>query len=390
MGLTEIKENGDINLLVSTAISIDESGKVYRVKIRNDLFWHDGKKFTAGDVNYNFKGAEKKVIDEDTLEFNLSEPFSPFPTLLSQPLFKKGLVGLGPYKLNRVNFDDEKIVSLELMPKSSKDTFTKDINLPESLKSHINPNTKLIFKFYPTNDMLSQAMKLGEISAALGVKNSSAFKAPWYEVTEGADYSHVVAIFFNTKDAFLKEKTFRQALIYAIPQEAYQEGEHALGPIAPISWVYNSKLKVYDPSLTTAKETLEKTQTASESAKTRIILTAFPQNVKIAKKIAENWKTLGITIDVAIQASIPQIFQAFLFAQEIPSDPDQYTLWHSTQPGNITGYISARNDKLLEDGRKILDPEKRKQKYLDFQKYLVEDAPAAFLYYPTIYTIIRK
>ena len=76
-------------------------------------------------------------------------------------------------------------------------------------------------------------------------------------------------------------------------------------------------------------------------------------------------------------------------SQEIPADPDQYTLWHSTQSTNITGYNSPKIDKLLEDGRKISDKEERKAIYLDFQRFLVEDTPAAFLFHPTVYTIIR-
>ncbi len=35
-------------------------------------------------------------------------------------------------------------------------------------------------------------------------------------------------------------------------------------------------------------------------------------------------------------------------------------------------------------------PEEREKIYLDFQRFLVEDAPAAFLFHPTFYTISRK
>jgi len=44
----------------------------------------------------------------------------------------------------------------------------------------------------------------------------------------------------------------------------------------------------------------------------------------------------------------------------------------------------------LEDGRKVYDTEERKKIYQDFQKYLVEEAPAVFLFYPELYTISRK
>ena len=63
--------------------------------------------------------------------------------------------------------------------------------------------------------------------------------------------------------------------------------------------------------------------------------------------------------------------------------PDQYYLWHATQTKtNLTKYDSKRVDKDLEDGRKTVKEEDRKVKYFDFQKTILEDAPAAFLYFP--------
>ncbi len=74
----------------------------------------------------------------------------------------------------------------------------------------------------------------------------------------------------------------------------------------------------------------------------------------------------------------------------LPRDPDQYTLWHSGQKNNITKYKNLRIDKLLEDGRKTVDLDERKTIYADFQKYLIDDVPAVFLYFPTEYQIKRK
>ena len=76
---------------------------------------------------------------------------------------------------------------------------------------------------------------------------------------------------------------------------------------------------------------------------------------------------------------------------DIPKDPDQYSLWHSTQTStNVSRLANPRIDKLLEDGRIELDQETRKKIYLDFQRFLVEEVPAVFLYHPEYYTIKRK
>ncbi len=85
-----------------------------------------------------------------------------------------------------------------------------------------------------------------------------------------------------------------------------------------------------------------------------------------------------------------QDVQAVLLSREVPADPDQYTWWHSNQSANISNYQNPRVDKLLEDARKETDQQRRKVMYLEFQRYLVEDVPAMFLYYVTEHDVDRK
>ncbi len=83
--------------------------------------------------------------------------------------------------------------------------------------------------------------------------------------------------------------------------------------------------------------------------------------------------------------------KTFITIFEIPKDPDQYSLWHSTQmQTNITKYKNVKIDKLLEDARTTSDENKRKELYFDFQKFLMEDAPATFIYHPYRYQVNYK
>ena len=113
--------------------------------------------------------------------------------------------------------------------------------------------------------------------------------------------------------------------------------------------------------------------------------------METAQAIADSWTALGIHTQVRVENSVPSSFQVLLAAQELPPDPDQYPFWHSTQTQtNVTGYdTNVKIDKLLEDGRQELDQEQRKKIYADFQRRLVEDVPAVFLYYPQTYTVRR-
>jgi peptide/nickel transport system substrate-binding protein len=120
-----------------------------------------------------------------------------------------------------------------------------------------------------------------------------------------------------------------------------------------------------------------------------------PALLPIAEKIKGDWAAIGVNTNIQVSNTPPQNFQTLLAIQAIPSDPDQYSFWHSTQSAsNITNYHnskeSQRIDKLLEDGRRTLDQDERKKIYLDFQRFLVEDCPVIFLYHPVTYTIEKQ
>ena len=107
--------------------------------------------------------------------------------------------------------------------------------------------------------------------------------------------------------------------------------------------------------------------------------------------IKNDWDSVGVNTILNVQMAVPAQFQALLAVNKLPRDPDQYTLWHSTQTKtNITKYKNVRVDKLLEDARITKEEDKRKELYLEFQKVLAEDAPAAFLYYPYKYRVVYK
>jgi peptide/nickel transport system substrate-binding protein len=122
-----------------------------------------------------------------------------------------------------------------------------------------------------------------------------------------------------------------------------------------------------------------------------ISLTTPPILLAQAESVAKDWQAVGVNVNLQVISNVPTDYQAFMAIFDIPDDPDQYSIWHSTKTAtNITHYQNPRIDKLLEDGRSTINIEDRKKIYLDFQRFLVEDSPAAFLYYPTTYTISRK
>lgn len=370
LGLTKLNSEGQAIPSVAKSWEISPDGKIYKFHLRDDLTWQDGKKFKAQDINYNFKNVESKVLDNVTIEFRLWEPFSPFPTLLSQPLFEKGLIGLGEYKIVSLKLEDKSIQSLTVAPvkKSKNDTWTQ-------------------YKFYPTFKEAVLAFKLGELDVMEDILDVSDFNLWPLKISRKTQFNRFVGVFYNMNDGLLSEKAIRQALTYALPTVSAQID--AISPISPASWAYNPEVKPYTPDIEMSKKILSKTGVATKSAEMKITLTTVPALNSQAELITKSWEELGFKTEVKREVN-PKNFQALLAVQEIPADPDQYSLWHSTQKEfNITGYQNPRIDKLLEDGRKLTTYEDRLPKYLDFQKYLVDDAPITFWYYPETFTVSR-
>lgn len=365
-GLTRLDPDGEATPAAAVSWEATNSGRVFTFKLDSKLFWHDGTKFDASQINYNLKGVTIKRLALDKVSFILKEPFAPLPVLLSQPLFKNGLVGLGDYRLESIKLTGGFVEGLNLLNLSSGE--------------------KKNYKFFPNESAAVTALKLGSVDRIDGLHQTFGFqKDNHYLITEKIDTSSIATVLFNVNQKNLEDKAVRQALTYALP-DVFTEGETAFSPLPKTSWAYNTNVKLYPQNVDIAKKAFS----ASNSAKPRIILSATSNLSQASDEISQAWRNLGIEVKQELSDNVSPGFDAFLTYIEVPEDPDQYAVWHSTQFGNVSGYKSPRVDRLLEEGRQTLDKDRRKAIYLNFQRALTEDAPAAFLFYPKLYSIARK
>lgn len=113
-----------------------------------------------------------------------------------------------------------------------------------------------------------------------------------------------------------------------------------------------------------------------------------------ASLLAGYWQDIGVRTDITYVSArdIGRIafknrdYDVLLYGVIIGSDPDQFPFWHSSQvdyPGlNLSGYTNAKVDDLLVKIRQTTDDAKLTTLYEDFQKLVIEDVPAIFLYSP--------
>ena len=376
-GLTRINPDGSTDLDTAQTMTISQDGKSYTFTLNPNSFWSTGTKLNSGDITLAPSDVQISHPSDETISFNLSEPFAPFPIIASQPILKKisgrwplkktTIVGLNEYQITNIKTTDQYLRSLTLNGK-------KDI---------------IHYIFYPTEADSVTALKLGHIDNIEMVTNPYLTDWPNMTAKEIQPVKRYLALFYNTQNADLQDKTIRQLLSYAAPKDPLKQ--RVLSPISKLSWAYNPQVKPYDYNLETAKSMFDKLKTANSNMVLNFELTTTPTYSDIADSIVTSWQQIGINAKVKI-VPYPDLndYQILLIGQEIPDDPDQYALWHSTQTSNITKYQNPKIDKLLEDGRKETDTEKRKQIYQDFQRFLLEDSPATFLYDLPLYNVSRK
>jgi len=366
-------QNGELQPVLANSWEVLNNGKTYRFHLKTDLYWYNGKRFKASDIQYKFQDVKVVVVDDNTIDFNLKQPLSIFPIYLAKPVIKTPLIGIGAqYKVQSFTAKKNIIQNISLSPNKE--------NLPY-----------LVYRFYKTDDDLIAAYKKGEITSFSTSNRTFADSfSSWKNtiIDRSIDYSQIVSIFFNTKSGIFQDRDVRKGIAMSIPTKS-ENGIVAKGPIPPTSWAFNDTVKEIAYNPTKAKTLLQKNVTASDSSK--LTLYTFYDYINQAEDIKSELAKVGIPISLKIISAVPDTFDMLLTSWSPPKDPDQYFFWHSTQDTtNLTRFNNAKADKLLEDGRRVVNAKQRQKIYEDFQKTIADEQPAVFLYYPYIYTIKRK
>ncbi|MFC1625181.1 ABC transporter substrate-binding protein [Patescibacteria group bacterium] len=363
---------------------VSEDGLIYTIKLRENQYWTNGKKISSDDLIYtSFKsndlaGVATDKVDDLTVRFTLPNKYAPFLSLLT--------VGIMPANAEEelnpllpVSSADFRVVRVE----RSGDLVRKIILANTNPKANLK---KLVFKFYSNDDELVTAAKLGEIDAfSLGGITD--------EVTNFIDYKYPVqgiyySLYFNLRNEKFEEKVFRQRLEGVLSMENLiaEEGIAVQGPVSRSLFTDRGiNFDKYDKDIKDDYDNLV----------IEISVPDVKDHVDLVKHIKEVWES-KLNLDVKIKVVDPDViikdvietrnFEILFYGQEVGRDPDRYVLWHSAQkkhPGlNITGFEQIRADRALEEGRNELENEDRLVHYSEFQKVVVEEVPAIFLYHP--------
>lgn len=380
VGIIEISPDGTPVPKLAESIQNSADGREFTIILKDNIRWHNDSLLTSADLTYPLPDVQIERPDSRTMKFTLKEPFAPFLTLLTSPLIKitrsDDVVGLGEYKINKVGY--------------SRTQFLTELELV----SETRQPRKILLRFFPTQKEAIAALKVGKIDA---LKVSAPEDLTnWKNLTI---YKKImprsfVGIYFNIKDPVVggKDPILRQALSMALPK--IDEEIPFDGPFATSSWAYQPSDSKYGFNLEKAREAIARYNKSSGksdlTAPVQIKLTVVPDLASVGEFIKKAWAEIGV--DVTTESSlIPnEEYQAFLTVQDLPADPDQYSLWHSTQSTNISNYNNVRVDRDLEQGRRTMAQSDRLQGYTDFQKIIREELPVLYLYHDSEYFAVLK
>ncbi len=438
--LVSIDETGQIYPELAETWAISPDGKEYTVYLKKNVKWHDGYELTSKDVATTFallqsgdtqtvlgaiaKDVEVKIRSTYQISFVLKQVNAAFFELMATPVLPDHIysnisysrlvelgdsitpIGTGPYMF--IKQDSQKLY-LQANP-----TYFKG-----------KPNIKsLQLVSFNTYKLAEVALFSGNIHALAPVDASTiqtlkkvGSVSPRLQISQIVQSNNTRLLLFNLqKDGNGKDIQFRQAVAKALNRNtisALNYGSRvAFGPYDQSSYVYDAAVESINAfSETDSNAALEKLgwtypysgapYRMNKDSELSLSLTFLDTEVNrtVALNIREQLAKVGVNLslnavtrDEMLQTVLPQKeFELLLFEVHTGIDPDQYGLWHSSQktfPGlNLSGYSSSLLDELLEKGRLQVNRDKRLEIYQQFQKELVSDAVAIFLYHPSYFEV---
>lgn len=411
--------------------------------LRKGLKWSDGVPFTAEDCAFTlalmqdehtqsaYKSDYSKVIrfeapDPHTFRVYYSEPYSPALStwaslsilprhvfegedIMNTELAHTPKATLGPYRLAEWNRQQS------ILMRANPDYFDGNVWISERMIRIIpDPATQFLELTAQKIDQMGltpiQYDRLFEKRAAL-FRNYNRYQY----LSSGYTY-----LGFNLQRPPFNDIRVRQAIAFGIDRQELLDGvllglgEVIATPYKPgTRWVNETiSPRPYNPAR--AKQLLAQAGWSDSDGDgivdkegkplSFIILTNNGNSSRAATAtiIQHRLRPLGIDVKIRLvewSAFIKNFinkrdFDAVILGWSLGFDPDQYSIWHSSQTGerqfNFLSYSNPKVDAALEAGRTTYEMDERKRQYDLFQQELHHDVPLIFLYAGYSLPVVHK
>lgn len=431
-GLVKYDRNLELTGDLAESWQVSPDGLTITFKLRRGVKWHDGAEFTSRDVLYTYRvtvdpktptayAEDFKQVktaeapDPYTFRVTYAKPFAPalaswgmsiLPAHLleGKDITKSGLsrhpVGTGPYRFKEWTAG-QKLV-LEAFP----DYFEG--------RPYID---RYIYRIIPDTSTMYLELKAGGLDM-MGLTpvqyarqtDTTEFRARFNKFRYPA--SAYTYLGYNLGNPLFADRRVRQAIACAINKEELIHGvllglgQVARGPFKPGTWAHNPGVNDFGYDPVRAKALLAEAGWRETGPNGILMKDGKPfsftiltnqgndQRLKTAQIIQRRLAKVGIDVKIRVLewASLltnfidKRNFDALIMGWTIPQDPDIFDVWHSSKTGpkelNFIGFRNAEVDRLIEEGRRTFDQEKRRRCYWRIQEILAREQPYTFLYVP--------
>ena len=432
-GLVRYDERGNVMPALAKEWTVSEDGLTITFTLHDDWVWHDGQPVTTADVAFTYglmqdeafpgpsslktlwQSVTIDVIDDSTISFTLSQPYSPFfeattrgilpahllegakAAELATHTFNQAPVGTGPFMV-QPGQEWQKTGRLRLTP---------------------NPNywregaqlTDIEFRFFADEAQLIAAFQAGEVQAVNGLSPTN---LP--EVIGKADariFTSIAprysALFFNLSESgspALQSRDVRQGVAYALDRaglvDAILQGQGVVfdGPYLPDHWAARPELMTaYTRQPETAGGLLDGAGWVGAGTRIRegvslvlrLVAIDRVEQRAVAEEIVRQLAAIGVEaqleilpdVDTFRQTLSERSFDLALVEIAPPNDPDLYDFWSQEamiRGQNFGGWNNRRASEALEAGRQLFPQAERAPYYEAFLRQFDSDLPALTLY----------
>lgn len=414
---------------------ISEDGLKWRIRLRDDVRWHDGTPFSAEDVKFtlelitnpNFRSwrtaghalvRDITVISPTEISWRMEEPFAPYLSFLTETFivpkhilekeanpnnaaFNQAPVGTGPFKWGqRVPGDHLELVA-------NPNYFGEG--------PHIE---RLVFKYIPDLTVLYTQFKSGDVDLVgqpyITPDHYGEAKTLPNRVVTLVPRTSFESFYLNLERPQFKELAVREALYAAIDKEAIIQGLY-YGVPTPTetfmprqSFFFNGNLPLHQFDVNRAGKILDQAGWAKGAdgirAKNGVRLSftnsttsGDPLREQVQQFLQQTFAQLGVEMKISnLPAAVmwgefwtQSQFDSVIVGSSylIGADPDVSNRLHSRsiavkggRGSNNAQYTNPEVDALLDKGARTFDSEARRAIYSRVQELVRRDLPFLPLY----------
>lgn len=406
-GLVKATPSGEVEGALATHWTVDASNTVYTFYLREALF-HDGTSVTVDDVVYALNRARNPEFAARANEFGMVKDI-------------KGLDGAVQIELHNPNgafIYTLAEVFASIYPANAGDLGRKPVGTGPYYLQDWAPNLQLSLRRFdqhwsgkkPFFEQANFVIIPDENSMVLNLKAGRVSLVPRLEVSVlhqvesdptikvlSSSMNLVQVLSINNKRAPFDDWRVRKALALGVNRAEVLQGaawghgtllDSALSP--SMASFYNSDLSgvnPYDPER--AKELLR--EAGQENLRFTLTLPAnYPLHVQTGELVAEQWKALGIQVDLQIvewgtwleRVYAQRDYDVSIIGLAGRLDPHAILVRYTTgNSRNFFNFSNERYDRLIEEGLETVGAERRLV-YLEAQEILANEIPGVFIMDP--------